>query len=193
VGAGLAALTLAACASGPATPDHFYRLEAAAPAAAAASPALAGVVEVDRLKVDTVTDQLPVLYREADGTAIERHAYHRWMSPPSLMVQNELITYLRAAGAGQRVVTPDVRIEPHYHVTGRIIRLERVLADGGASAVVELELGVSRDRGQLLLLETYRAEVPAGDDGVDASVEAFDRALTQVFERFVADLSGVGS
>jgi ABC-type uncharacterized transport system auxiliary subunit len=50
-----------------------------------------------------------------------------------------------------------------------------------------------RDRGQLLLLETYRAEVPAGDDGVDASVEAFDRALTQVFERFVADLSGVGS
>lgn len=188
----LAALALCACAAGPPPADHFYRLEVAGPAAPLPEPSLGGVLEIDRLRADTLTDQLPLLYREDGASEIRRHSYHRWVTPPSTMVQHELIGYLRAAGAATRVVPPEVRAEPDYHVGGRLARLERVLSGSGARVVVEIELSVSGGGGQLLLLESYRVEREARSDRVSDAVAAYDAALAEVFARFAADLAGLG-
>ena len=107
------------------------------------------------------------------------------------MLQDALVHYLRAAGAAGLVVTPELRVKPDFYLSGRILRLERIVEAGSPQVAVELELGVTRGRGDdLLMLEIYREERRASGSGVAQSVPAFTEALTAIFERFLADLAG---
>lgn len=182
----------AGCLSGSTPRDHFYRLAAGAPEAALPAPPLAGTVEVGRFRTDALTGERSMLYRESrDATEIHRYAYHRWADPPATMLQGALAHYLRTAGAADLVVTPELRVKPDFYVSGRILRLERIAEASSPQVVVELELGVTRGRGDdLLVLKIYREERPAGGRAVAQSVVAFNEALTAIFERFLADLAG---
>lgn len=187
----LVAMAWVGCASGPAPRDQFYRLEAATPRAFE-SPPLAGTLEVDRPRVEAIAQGRQILYRDASkGGEIARHAYHHWADPPSLMLQDQLVRYLRAASVAENVVTPAIHVESDYVVSGRVVRFERVLGGGESRVAVEIELTLLRKKGrELLLLETYREERTAADAGVAASATAFGQATSAIFERFVADIPG---
>ncbi len=184
----VAASLAAACASGPAPKDHFYRLEVAAPAALPA-PRLAGTLAVNRFRADALTNERQILYRENDTTTeVGRLAYQRWVDSPTIMVQGQLARYLRDAGVAKRVVTPAVRVRPDFLISGRIARLEWVL---GASpqVVVELQLAITRPNdGKLLVHRTYSGVAPVDGSSAGKAVEAFDRALGEIFARFLADI-----
>jgi len=183
------AIAWVGCASGPAPRDHYYRLETAAPAALA-SPKVAGTLEVERLRVETISQGRAMLYREASQPGeIEQYAYHHWVDPPGVMLRDDLVRYLREAGVAEQVVTPAVRVESDYVVSGRLVRLESILGGSDPSVVVEIELALTRQEGRkLLLLETYREERVAPGGGVTAAVAAYDQAVGAIFERFVADI-----
>ena len=119
---------------------------------------------------------------------MQQHDYHYWMDPPPKMLQAQLVDYLRASGLAEAVITPDLRVRPDYEITGRLRRFERLLGGGPTRVVAEVELAlVETGRKQLLVVETYSAEVAAADDGVEASVLALAQALGRIFERFLAD------
>jgi cholesterol transport system auxiliary component len=177
------------CLSGPAPVDHYYRIEVAAPAAPA-PPVLAGTLEVDRPRVEAIAQGRRMLYRDAGKPGeIAQHSYHHWADPPSLMVQAQLVDYLRAAGVAEHVVTPAVHVDSDYRLTGRVVHLERILGSGTARVVVELELALLKNAGnEILLFETYRDEREAAGNGVGESVTAYGEALGSIFGHFVADL-----
>lgn len=188
--ASMALLPLAVfgCLSGPAPVDHFYRLEPGAPAALR-EPRLMGTLEVDRLRSDALTNERALLYREtSESTQINQYSYHQWLDSPTLLLQTALTAYLRSAGVASRVVTPELRADPDFRLTGRLLRLERVLRGPDSGVVVEIELALSDALGdRILLLETYREERSAGSS-VDEAVVAFNEAVTLVFQRLVAEL-----
>ncbi len=185
----LVAVATVGCASGPAPRDHYYRLETAAPKALP-SPKLAGTLEAGRLRVEAISQGRRMLYRDASQSGeIGQHAYHHWVDPPSVMLQDQLAQYLRSAGAAENVVTPAVRVESDYLVSGRIVQLERILGGSEPRIAVELELALMRQKGrELLLLETYREERVAPGSGVADAVTAYEQAITAIFERFLADI-----
>jgi cholesterol transport system auxiliary component len=187
----LVTVVMLGCASGPAPRDHYYRLETAAPNALA-GPKLAGTLEVGRPRAETISQGRRMLYRDASQPGeIKQHAYHHWVDPPSVMLQDQLVEYLRAAGAAENIVTPAVGVESDYLVSGRIVRLERILGGGDSRVAVELELVLTRQKDrELLLLETYREERVASGGGVAEAVTAYDQAIAAIFERFLADIPG---
>ena len=127
---------------------------------------------------------------DAAEAAIEEGGGFGWIDPPPRMIQDQVVSYLRSGGTAARVVTPEMRLLPDYALTGRIKRLERVVDGSRFVAVVELEIGLSDARdNSLVLLETYVAEEPAGRD-MASTVEAFNRGITKILEKFVADLGG---
>ena len=65
------------------------------------------------------------------------------MYTPPRMVQLQMAQYLRAAGAARQVVTPEVRVDAHYRVTGRILQLERVIGEGEPRVRVVFRAGSS--------------------------------------------------
>jgi ABC-type uncharacterized transport system auxiliary subunit len=181
--------------AGPAPRDHFYHLEATPPEAARPAFALHGTVEVARPSADALTRERAILYRpDTDSAEVTRHAYHHWTDSPTLLVQQQLATYLRRAGAAPSVVTPDMRVASDFLVGGRLVRLEHARSASPPRVVIELELTVMREDGhELLLQRSYREEEAVSGEGMDAVVRAFQSALTTIFERFVADAAGAAS
>ena len=205
----LAGLTGCLGSAPPVPRDHYYRVLVApptqgdAPQSTSASSVsgqsasrpsatgimFPGVLSVAPLEADGLLRERPLLY-STTGRAheMQHHDYHYWMDPPPKMLQAQLVDYLRASGVAKAVVTPDLRVRPDYEITGRLKRFERLLGSEPTRVVAEVELAmVEIERNQLLVIETYSAEVAAGDDSVEASVLALDQALARIFERFLAD------
>ncbi len=188
----LIALALGGCASGPAPSDHYYRLDVGAPASALEAPAFPGTLVVERFRADALTSERLLVYRRADESSeVYRHAYHYWLDSPTTLLPRALASYLRAAGAANRVVTNETRLRPDFAVEGRIVRFERVLGGSAPAVLVELELSLTREADrELMLLATYREEREADGRSIAQAVDAFSRALADIFARFLADAAG---
>ena len=86
------------------------------------------------------------------------------------------------------VVTPELRVDADYVLTGKIEHLEQVTGQSERT-VMEIELGLRSARdGKLMFLKTYRQE-NASAKGVAAAVDSLNTALSIVFADFVSDLS----
>lgn len=185
-------LVLGACAQPVVPTDRFYRLDVAEPETRFATPRLKGTLEVDRFVADGLTAGRPIVYSESGRPreVLEYH-YHFWTEPPTIMLRDQLVTYLRAAKVADIVVTPEHRVEPDYELAGKIKRLEQVVGKP-PGAVVELELALKRSAdGQILILNTYRIEAEAKSGTVGAAVDALNSALGLIYARFINDISGL--
>ncbi len=186
------ALALSACSPTPQPPDHFYRLQAAAPAQALAAPVLPGVLEVGRLRSEPLISGRPIAHRsdEPPHDLTEYH-YHFWTESPTLMLRDEMVSFLRAANVAEKVVTPDLRLDVDYKLSGKLRRLEKI--DGSPDKVLlEMEVALKPRRGgDLLMLETYRIEAESQGDGVSGAVLALQGAVNAVFAKLAADIAKV--
>ena len=190
--AGLALMLgmLTACAAQPPVPqDRYYRLQAAVATAPMGTPALPGTLEVERFSADGLTAGRPIVYMQSDNPnqLLEYH-YHFWTQPPTVMLRDELVTYLRGSNVANNVVTPEMRLPSDYVLTGRIRRLEQIVGSPNATAM-ELEISLRRQAdGKLLFLKSYRHETATSSAGVGAAVDALNQSLNVVYADILADL-----
>ncbi len=184
-------LALSACAQPQLPADHFYRLTVEPPATARARPLLDGILQVERFAADGVTGARPVAYsRPGQPGELQAYHYHFWTEPPTTLLQNALVAYLRRAGAASSVVTPDLRLEPNYAISGKINRFERLMT-GPPTAVVEIQLSLTdRSTDRLIHLATYRVREKSTGPTMGATVSAFGRAVERVFAGFLRDMGG---
>ncbi|WP_447968021.1 ABC-type transport auxiliary lipoprotein family protein [Nitrospira sp. M1] len=186
------AVLLGGCVGGPAPQDHFYRLELPPPESSFTSPLLQGTLQITRPWADALTSERHLLYRTATGTAqVHRHAYHHWIDSPTLIIQQQIAQYLRHSGMATHVVTPDLRVKADYRFSCRMTKLER-LVDDSPRVIIEMELGLShmRER-ETVLLRTYHVEEPTHSYDIAAAIEAYNHALTNILDQFLADTSSL--
>ena len=182
------------CAAGPAPQDHFYRIQLPPPSRTGEAPLLEGALEVQRLRADALTDERAVLYRGEGSAELLQSSYHFWVDPPTAMLQNGIVRWLRDANVAERVVTPALRVDASHRLAGRLLRLERVVGGGDARIELELELALRGGSSRaILLLESYREERTVESNSVGAAADAFGDALGAVLESFVADLERLES
>ena len=190
----LAALApfLAGClGSAPPVPrGHYYRLLVPTPQAGAGAAPLPGILSVELLQADGLLRERPLLYSESgESYELQQHNYHYWNDAPPRMLQDQMVTYLRRSGVSRQVVTPDMRIRADYQVSGKVRRLERLLGGGPPRVFVEIELALLRLTDErVLVVETFSAEEPAGDETVDAAIVALNRATAEIFDRFLSQI-----
>ena len=185
-------LGLGGCLGGPAPTDQFYQLELSEPEHKFTTPPLNGTLQVRRPEANALTGERPLLFRQNNhSTQVHRHAYHRWVDSPTIMLQQEMTRYLRSSHVANQVVTPQIRVKVDYILSCQILKLERLL-DGSPRVIMELELGItSIQNNQALLLQTYREEQSANGDGINASVVAYNQALSKILSRFLTDSSKI--
>ena len=185
----LVSLVLSGCASGRAPEVHYYRLEADAPTPLSA-PVFPGVLQVERPRADALTGQRGLVQRRADAGGgpphLHRYAHQRWADPPPMMLEEEIASWLRAAGVADRVIDSQLRTPADYVLYTRLAALEQLHEPPGI--VLALELTVVRAADEAVVLQqSYRIEEPIARDGVPYAVVAYDEALTRVLTRFLED------
>jgi len=108
------------------------------------------------------------------------------------MLRDELVSFLRAAKVADRIVTPEMRAQADYVLTGRIKHLEQVRVDKGSRTLIEVELGLRRPRdGKILYLNSFRAENDAGSAAVVDAVDSLNTALSIIYSDFLAELADI--
>lgn len=188
----LLASVVAGCAQPEIPQDHFYRLQVALPKTPGNTPALDGTIEIDRLIAEGLTAGRPIVYSDKRRpNELQEYHYHFWADPPAVMLRDQLVAYLRAAGVATAVVTPELRVKPDFVLAGKIKRLEKI---NGAppGVVIEIEAGLRRVRdGKLILLRQYRIEKEARSATVAAAVAALNDAFTEICGAVARDIAGL--
>ncbi len=185
-------IPLTACTQSEIPQNRYYRIVVDEPEVTPARPSLDGPLEVDRPAADGLLGARPIVYAEAARpNELQEYSYDFWTEPPALMLQSELVSYLRAARVADMVVTPGLRVNAAYRLSGRLRRLEHLVGDQ-PKVLVEIEFAVRNNRrGRITLLKTYRAEATPVDATLPAAVDAFGKAFTAIATRLTADLAGV--
>ena len=180
---------LAACSSVEVPEDRYFRLAVSPQQAPVAQPVLTTLV-VERFDVEGITAQRPVVHSQRGADfQLRQYVYAFWADSPSRMLQDVTVDALRAAGVAERVVTPGLRIDSDYRLTGRVRQLEHVRGEPEA-ARVSLEFSLTRTRtGELLLLEQASREAVVAQTGVAAVVVAMNGALDEIYGRLIARIA----
>ncbi len=180
-------LMLAACSQPKVPEDHFYRLTSAAPQSADVK--LKGAIEVHRFVADGLTANRPIVYTGGAGSnQLQAYHYHFWSEPPAIMLQNALANYLRRANLATSVVTPELRLEPEYIATGKIIRFEQITG-GTPGIAVEVELSLKETgSGKLIHFGHYTVEQAASDPSIGTAVGQISQAMNSIYARYLADI-----
>lgn len=180
---------LAGClGSAPPVPrDHYYRIVVPAPAPTAKRDFLPGVLVVEPLQANGLLRERPLLYSlSGKPHEVQQHDYHYWADAPPRMLQEQMVAYLRRSAIAQSVVTPEMRVNADFRLSGKAKRLERLIGGGPPRVFVELELALVRlSDDSLLALESYSEEVTATDNDVKSAVLALNQATARIFHRFV--------
>jgi ABC-type uncharacterized transport system auxiliary subunit len=185
----LAAFVMIAACMAPSVPKEQYFRLVAAPATETLAHPFVGILEAAPLGADGVTGERPLLYTANGGVKLEQRNYAYWTELPTAMIRDQLVTYLRAAGAAEQVVPSELRIGATYRIQGEIKRLEQSAGDKHDLGIIELELSViDESSDQLILSKVYHAEQPAADHSIDAAVAALNAGLQDVLKRFAADI-----
>ena len=181
-----------ACAQAPVPQDSFYRIQVEAPARAIDRPPLDGILEVDRLLAEGLLAGRAIVYSHGDRpNELGEYHYHFWTEPPAVMLQAQLVSHIRALGLARAAVTPEMRLEPDFVITGRLKRLEQVVGSVPRVAV-GLEFSLRKTgTDRLLLIRDYDIEVPARDGSVAAAVDAINIAVAQLLGKLAEDLAAI--
>ena len=186
-------LVLAGCAAQPPVPaDKYYRLQAVFAASPLSAQKFPGNLEIDRFTADGLTAGRPIVYIDSSNTnqLLEYH-YHFWTQPPTIMLRDELVSYLRAAKISGNVVVPEMRLRNDYVMTGRILKMEQMLGTPNR-ARLELEISLRQpESGKLLFLKTYAHETTQSSAGVSAAVTGLNEALNVIYSDLLADLKNL--
>ncbi len=184
------AMMLTACGSAPPAPeDHYYRL-ITPEVGRAAAPTLDSTLIVKRFAADGILDQRAIAFANASAPqALKHYNYHFWSDPPTHLVQDYAVMYLRRAGVAPQVVPIEVGVDGGYELLGRVRRFEH-LREGQESVAVTLELGLLRvDDATLLMLKDYSATRATNGTSPAFAVRALNAALNDVMARFTADIA----
>jgi len=185
-----AALALAGCLGGSASPERQFRLSDPTPPPGPAKPAPGGALAVEAFQArGALARERNILYRDqALPNQTQFHPADLWEEPPAAMVQAALARCLGRSGTFEAVVGRDRHIRPRYSLYATLDRLEQRVTAGCSDALIRLDLSVTDDDARKIVLSgTYQAAEPAADGRIEALLPAFDRALARICAEVAGD------
>lgn len=190
----LAAIALSGCISlfPKADPAQLYRFEAAAPAPAAATGPLFGVLRLGTsFPRASAGDRILTVNDRGEAAYI---ASARWVSPASVLFDEEVSSAFQGAGRARLIGRGEV-IKADYSLKLDVQTFEAHY-DRGPKAAPEIVISVrgviTRNRDRALVGEqVFSSRVRAGENRVSSIVPAFNTALTQVLGQLVGWVNAV--
>ncbi len=189
----IATVALAGCGA-PTVPDFtYYRLPRPEPLEAAPKP-LFGDVVVDVFAADGIYGDQALIYATDPGAQeLRQYHYQLWTDPPTRVLQRRMIEQLRKTNLAGEITDELPASHPAIRIAGTILRFDRAPNEtGGFTATVALKLRADDASGIPIIDDYYRAERPAADATMRATVDAYGAALDEVFAAFYADLRKKG-
>lgn len=182
------ALTISGCGSmKPLPSDTYYRLNVEH-ASVENNHWTDKSVRVAKFHASGIHRERAIVHTEIGKFAVNQHRYHLWIDSPERMLQQELISYLRAANVAPTITATDSH-SGDLEVVGRVRQFEQVTDGATIEAVVAIDMELSRVDAprRLVISREYRETLSVAGDEIESTAAAMSAALAAVFKRFVTD------
>ena len=169
--------------------DTFYRLkiDAGSVSNLTGSPWTDKTIQVAKFRGSGLYRERAIAFSDHDEVIVKQHRYHLWIDSPERMLQNELIRYLRAAGAAPRISGSEAATDG-FIIRGQIHQMDQVVEGGAISATVILAFElVGRGPAPPIFSREYRESRVVSSDEMRVTAVAMSDAVRAIFERFVVD------
>lgn len=173
---------------GAARPNQYYQLTVPGSFAPAPNPNAVPIT----LLIGRITG--PAIYREdqivysSGGEGMGLYEYHRWVEPPTEMIQEILLRQFRASGEFRGVYALRSDTQGDYLLHGRLYDFKEVSGSPLAGRVsLELELRNIKTH-SVVWTHYYSHDEPASEKSVGAIVTALDRNVHQGVEEVLAGI-----
>jgi len=169
--------------------DHYYRL-------AEASVEKNSVFKVNNfllnpVKVEGLYHERSILYvEESAPLELKRYHYHYWVETPAKLVGKYVQSYLLQTGISNNVSFNVTSHPADIETDITITNFERIIAQGSVQSLISLRMSVKySENTKQNFSKLYTAKVTADSSAMHATAEAFGKALNEIMDLFVADLS----
>ena len=182
----LAAGLAAGC--GAARPNHYYQLTVPGGFAPAVNPnAVPTTLLIGRMTGPSLYREDQIVY-SSGGESMGLYEYHRWVEPPTEMIQEILLRRLRASGQYRGVYTLRSDIHGDYLLHGRLYDFKEISGNPLAARVtMELELREIKTH-TVVWTHFYTHDETATGKDVSAVVAALDKDVQQGVAEMLASL-----
>lgn len=169
------ALLSVSCASTPET--HYYRVTSLTEPR---EPSGEVVIGVEPFASDSAYDSQRIIYRKSDFR-LDYYHYHRWASPPGIMLADFVREELESSGRFSAVLS-EFTADVNAMVGGRIIRFEEVdVTDDRWVARIKLGLFLrDAETGQLIWSQTEDVQEDLKEQSPEGLAQAASVALTRI-------------
>ena len=184
-------IIIASCSNAPPVPtDKFYRL--GTPQNVGQLPATEHIIYVGPILTEGLYNERALLHTgESGNTELQQYHYHFWITSPPRLMQDYLVSYLRAASSSTMINTEPGAGEK-ISIFGRLKAFEKIDSEEQSAVNVRLELRVQdTDKAAPILLKEYSAIEKIGGNEVPDAVAGFDRAAAKIYSDFVTDLQAI--
>jgi ABC-type uncharacterized transport system auxiliary subunit len=170
-------LLLASCVGG--RPIHYYTINR--PAAAGVSKPDGLVLAVGRIAAPEALQDGRIQYRSGSNEA-GSYEYHRWTERPAAMVQDLLLTTLRASGRYKQVQEASSAAAGDYLIRGRLYELAEI-DEPGIQSRVSLRLELIETKTRAVVWEhDYNRDQPVDGRSMKEVVLSMEHNLRQVID-----------
>ncbi|HKV25810.1 MAG TPA: ABC-type transport auxiliary lipoprotein family protein [Candidatus Acidoferrum sp.] len=171
---------------GAARPNQYYQLTVPGSFAPAPNPnAVPVTLLIGRISGPAIYREDQIVY-SGGGEGMGLYEYHRWVEPPTEMVQEILLRQFRASGDFRGVYALRSDAQGDYLLHGRLYDFKEVSGSPLSGRVsIELELRNVKTHA-VVWTHYYSHDEPASEKSVGAVVSALDKNLHQGVEEALA-------
>lgn len=179
---------LASCANqAPVPQDQYYFLPSATSPHRLADK-LVTPVAVAPFQAEGIRRDRALLYIDSHAPmTIRRYHYHHWAISPPKLIQEHMLAYLRLSLNDNEAIRLEPGTESSSTIRGKILRFERLTAKQENGVIVSLELSYM-SANEKVWQKVYTVKENSGNR-IENSVEAFGKALEQIYNAFLNDIS----
>ncbi|MGA1824457.1 MAG: ABC-type transport auxiliary lipoprotein family protein [bacterium] len=173
--------------------DHFYTLPEIRSDRGNA-PILEGTLAVDKVRADGLYKERSLLYvLSSKPLELQQYHYRHWAHAPGYLIQENLLAYMRSGNWAQKVIRYNAGAQADKIINGRLVRFERIVDNEKVSIMASLELQLCDGNSHIppLVANTYSARIDADDASIYATVEAYGKALQQIYDGFINDINEI--
>jgi uncharacterized lipoprotein YmbA len=192
IGIWLVGLVLAGCVSfGQSQPEkHYYALEAVREGKRLV--ALPGTtLNIRRFRASPPFEGRELVYRESDAR-YERDFYNEWVVPPDVMLTQQTLNWLTAAGLFQYLTDSSGPLPATHILEGTVTALYGDYRATPLKVVLGLQFVLMHDTAastDMIWHDQYRKEVEVGEQSPEALVSGWNDALRIILTAVEADMN----
>ena len=134
-----------------------------------------------------------ILYVDTNAPMeLQQYHYHHWHDAPSRIIQEHIIDWLKQRAGNTTVVRLNRGEQTEIMLNSRIVHFERNLTRNGLEVLVELELSLDK-KYNIIQKKTYRYAIKLKGNTMHDTIDAFGKALTEIYTAFLNDLKPANS